>query len=134
MSPHPHMYQMYPGNPNGGPQGEAQGYAQGYGNGPHWHQHAHPYGPGHAAGYGPAAPGQAPSPFPTPGALGLLNNRFVTGMLVGSALTYVLTNEHIQRAAIRGITQVWLGIQGGLEETKERFRDAESEIKTHHGE
>ncbi len=66
--------------------------------------------------------------FPSVG--GLLNNRFVTGMLVGGALTYVLTNESVQRAAIHGIMQVWLGIQGGLEETKERFRDAESEIKS----
>ena len=51
-------------------------------------------------------------------------------MVVGGALTYVLTNEAIQRAAIRGIMQVWLNVQGGIEETKERFRDAESEIKT----
>jgi hypothetical protein len=66
-------------------------------------------------------------------ASGLLNNRFVMGMLVGGALTYVLTNEAIQRAAIRGIMQVWLSVQGGLEEAKERFRDAESEIKASSG-
>ncbi|ODS01389.1 hypothetical protein AUC68_00575 [Methyloceanibacter methanicus] len=128
------MYQMSPGNPadahNGGPGPQAYDPGQAFGYGPHWHQHAHPFGPGHAAGYGPMAPGQPQGPA----ALGLLNNRFVTGMLVGSALTYVLTNEHVQRAAIRGITQVWLGIQGALEETKERFRDAESEVKANHGE
>ena len=28
-----------------------------------------------------------------------------------------------------GIMQIWLNIQSGMEETKERFRDAESEIK-----
>ena len=85
------------------------------------------WGPGPAGWAQPAAPHASTSSMP---ALGLLNNRFVMGMVVGGALTYVLTNEAIQRAAIRGIMQVWLNVQGGIEETKERFRDAESEIKT----
>ncbi len=109
---------------------------------PPWHAayffpHAHPYGP-----YGPGF-AWGPPPWGPPGtgqdansgaaASGLLNNRFVMGMLVGGALTYVLTNEAIQRAAIRGIMQVWLSVQGGLEEAKERFRDAELEIKASSG-
>lgn len=85
------------------------------------------WGPGPAGWAQPAAPHASTSSMP---ALGLLNNRFVMGMVVGGALTYVLTNEAIQRAAIRGIMQVWLNVLGGIEETKERFRDAESEIKT----
>jgi hypothetical protein len=107
--------------------------------GPHPYPYANPYGPAFAAGFapagwGPGSAGWAPpateqASTPTTLGLGLLNNRFVTGMLVGGALTYVLTNEAIQRAAIRGIMQVWLNVQGGIEETKERFRDAESEIK-----
>jgi len=67
-------------------------------------------------------------------ALGLMNNRFLAGVLVGSALTYVLTNEEGQRAAIRAIMKVWLGIQSEWEETRERFRDAEAEIKAAHEE
>lgn len=108
--------------------------------GPHPNPYAHPYGIGFASGWGPGLAGWGPGPgwAPTgaaqasaPGtqALGLLNNRFVMGMLVGGALTYVLTNEAFQRAAIRGVMQIWLNIQSGMEETKERFRDAESEIK-----
>lgn len=99
--------------------------------GPHPYPYGYPYA-GAAPGWGP--PGWVP-PVPTPPSsagtptLGILNNRFVMGMVVGGALTYVLTNEAIQRAAIRGVMQVWLNIQGGIEETKERFRDAESEIK-----
>lgn len=65
---------------------------------------------------------------------GLLNSRFVVGMLVGGAVTYVLTSESVQRALIRGAMQIWLGLQGGWEETKERFRDAESEIRAARGE
>jgi len=60
---------------------------------------------------------------------GLANSRFLTGLLVGGVVTYVLTNETVQRAAISGVAHLWLGLQGALEETKERFRDAESEIK-----
>ena len=102
--------------------------------GPHPYPYAHPYGLGFAPGLAPP-PGWAPpaaqplAAAPNMATLGL-NNRFAMGMLVGGALTYVLTNEAIQRAAIRGIMQVWLTIQGGIEETKERFRDAESEIAT----
>lgn len=104
---------------------------------PHPYHYGYPYGSGTAPGWGPpgwapagwAAAGAAPTSAPGTPALGILNNRFVMGMLVGGALTYVLTNEAIQRAAIRGVMQIWLGIQGGIEETKERFRDAESEIK-----
>ncbi|WP_428337496.1 hypothetical protein [Paenirhodobacter sp.] len=44
-------------------------------------------------------------------------------------MTYLLTNEAAQRTIISGVARVWLGLKGGLEETKERFRDAESEIK-----
>ncbi|MBN9673484.1 hypothetical protein [Roseibium aggregatum] len=60
----------------------------------------------------------------------LTKGSFLTGALVGGAVTYVLTNEAVQRAAINGVAHVWLTLKGGLEETKERFRDAESEIKS----
>ncbi|MEG6508990.1 hypothetical protein V6C03_08400 [Methyloligella sp. 2.7D] len=136
---------MFPGNggampngPRGGPQGPQapQGHAQmHYGPMPGSMPGPMPGPAGYYAytpgpGWAPAGNGQAPAQ----GVTGLINNRFVTGLLVGGALTYVLTNEAVQHAAIRGITQLWLGIQGGLEETKERFRDAESEIKAEHEE
>jgi hypothetical protein len=59
----------------------------------------------------------------------LTNSRLLTGSLVGAAVTLVLTNEAVQRAAINAAAHLWLAAKGGLEETKERFRDAESEIK-----
>ncbi|MCB9959729.1 MAG: hypothetical protein H6843_14125 [Rhodospirillaceae bacterium] len=118
----------YPGGPNfGGPYPGGQGHAAG-------NQMA-AGGPGHAGLQGPvAAPGVRPATMASAvgQAPGLLNNKFLTGMLVGGALTYVLSNEAVQRAAIRTVAQVWLGIKGGLEETKERFRDAESEIRSAH--
>lgn len=143
-----------PQGANGGPHvhGAAHG---GYGHGyapygpPPWgayppprhaaylYPHGHPFGPyGPGFAWGPPAwgpPAAAQDAHAGTEGTGLLNNRFVMGMLVGGALTYVLTNEAIQRAAIRGIMQVWLSVQGGLEEAKERFRDAESEIKSGRG-
>lgn len=123
----------------GGP--APMGYV-GPGNGPTGFGSGYGYGAGHGAAWGPAGmasapPAMMPPPLMTPPmtanpatpASGLLNNRFVTGMVVGGALTYVLTNEAVQRAAINGVMRLWLGLKGGMEETKERFRDAESEIK-----
>ena len=57
------------------------------------------------------------------------SGQFLAGAVVGGLVTYFLTNEALQRATINGVAQLWLGLKGSLEETKERFRDAESEIK-----
>jgi len=62
--------------------------------------------------------------------LGLVGGQFLTGVVVGGVVTYVLTNEAVQRAAINGVAHLWLALKGALEETKERFRDAEAEIKS----
>ncbi|MDF2140886.1 hypothetical protein [Paenirhodobacter sp. CAU 1674] len=65
---------------------------------------------------------------------GLLGNpRFVTGAAIGGLVTYLMTNERAQRAVINGLAHVWLSLQGGVEEAKERFRDAESEIRSARG-
>jgi hypothetical protein len=67
-----------------------------------------------------------PAPTPAPGLLG--NPRFVRGVLIGAAAVYLLTNENVQQAAIRSVVRVWSLVQGGVEEMKERFRDAEAEL------
>lgn len=64
--------------------------------------------------------------------LGFANDRFMKGILIGAAATYLLTNDAVQRSAIKGVVQVWGMIQGGLEEVKERFHDAEAEIQAAH--
>lgn len=60
---------------------------------------------------------------------GVTTGRFLTGAAVGGLVTYVLTNEAVQKAMINGAAQVWMALKGGMEETRERFRDAEAEIK-----
>ena len=58
----------------------------------------------------------------------LPRDRFLKGLLIGAAATYLLTNEQVQRTAIKGVVQAWSLLQGGLEEIKERFGDAQAEL------
>ncbi|MBK5932174.1 hypothetical protein CCR82_16950 [Halochromatium salexigens] len=78
-------------------------------------------GPGAGSGYSTPAP----QPF-----FNLGNDRFLKGLLIGAAAAYLLTNENVQRTAIKGAVKLWGGLQGGVEELKERFHDAEAEIQT----
>lgn len=67
---------------------------------------------------------QAQTPF-----FNFSNERFLKGLVIGAAAAYLLTNESVQRSAIKGAVKVWSMLQGGLEEIKERFHDAEAEIR-----
>ena len=100
---------------------QATAGAPGWPHGPgHWHlgyQHM-PYGAFHA---GPPAAAPAPA--------GLLNDRFLKGLLIGAAAAYLLSNESVQRTAIKGAVRAWGMVQGGMEELKERFHDAEAEVR-----
>lgn len=60
--------------------------------------------------------------------LGFTNDRFIKGLLIGAAAAYILSNESVQRTAIKGAVKAWSLVQGGLEEVKERFHDAEAEL------
>jgi len=85
---------------------------------------------GYYAGYHPAyqqAPMAAQSGAQSFFNLG--NDRFLKGLLIGAAAAYLLTNESVQRNAIKGVVKLWGGLQGGVEEIKERFHDAEAELQ-----
>jgi len=69
-----------------------------------------------------------PAPTPPPSSNILSNPRFIRGVLVGAAAVYLLTNENVQQAAIKTVVKVWSLMQGGVEEMKERFRDADAEL------
>lgn len=72
----------------------------------------------------PAAPATASS-----GSF-LTNPNFIKGALIGAAAAYLLTNESVQDAAVKGAVRGWSLLQGSIEEMKERFRDAEAELHT----
>ncbi|MGD9388603.1 MAG: hypothetical protein PVI87_10305 [Gammaproteobacteria bacterium] len=85
------------------------------------------YQPGFAPpGYYPGAPAgmQPPAPMPPP----IANTRFLKGAAIGALAAYLLSNPEVQQAAIRGAVKTWSLLQGGVEEMKERFRDAEAEL------
>lgn len=89
----------------------------------------HP-GYGYAQGYAAMPGGAYPQQAQQQGAfLNFGNDRFVKGLLIGAAATYLLTNESVQRTAIKAVVQVWSAVQGGIEEAKERFHDAEAELQ-----
>ncbi|MEY6433941.1 hypothetical protein ABC977_16170 [Thioalkalicoccus limnaeus] len=83
--------------------------------------------PGYQAGY---FPNSAYAPRTSAPFFNLSNDRFVKGVLIGAAATYLLTNENVQRSMIKGAVRIWSMLQGGVEEIKERFQDAEAEL--HH--
>ena len=56
------------------------------------------------------------------------SSAFLRGLLIGAAVTYLVTNESVQRTAIKGAVKAWSLVHGGMEELKERFRDAEAEL------
>jgi hypothetical protein len=68
-----------------------------------------------------------------PQSASLLNDRFFKGLLIGAAAAYLLTNESVQRTAIKGAVKAWSLMQGGVEELKERFHDAEAELRSESG-
>lgn len=89
--------------------------------------------PGYPHGHSPWGAGYPPPPVPPAAPAGrghLTNPRFLKGALVGALATYLLTNETVQHNAIKAAVRAWSMVQGGVEEMKERFRDAEAELHT----
>lgn len=94
----------------------------------HYHQmHGMPMHP-HMMPY-PYQPHYMPVQQPPLGLLGTVtSSSFVKGALIAGVATYVLTNEEVQNNMIKAAVQSWAVLQGGIEEMKERFRDAEAEL------
>jgi hypothetical protein len=65
-----------------------------------------------------------------PSQQGLLVTRpsFLKGAAAGALAAYLLSNEQVQQQAIKAAVKSWSLLQGGIEEMKERFRDAEAEL------
>ncbi|PZA11702.1 hypothetical protein DNX69_11290 [Rhodopseudomonas palustris] len=62
--------------------------------------------------------------------LGVHNDALIKGLLIGAGVTFLLTNDSVQKNMIAALVKVWSSLTGGIEEMKERFRDAEAEIAT----
>ncbi|MCG8425900.1 MAG: hypothetical protein MI754_00925 [Chromatiales bacterium] len=111
----PHMYpgwQQQPGAYYGYPQ---QGY----------NYNAGVYPPQNMA---PPMGQQVPQQAPSSSFFNFTSSSFVKGAVIGAVTAYVLTNENVQQGAIKAAVKGWAMVQGGVEEMKERFRDAEAEL------
>ncbi|KAA5602862.1 hypothetical protein [Blastochloris sulfoviridis] len=123
----------WPGCPPGWGPGSGPGWGPGWG---YHHGHA-PWAPGGPAPgwWGPAWGAPPPraadkddeSSLFTSG-LGVHNDALIKGLLIGAGLTFLLTNDSVQKNLIGAAVKVWSTLQGGVEEMKERFRDAEAEL------
>lgn len=107
-----------------------------------WHRYP-PYPCYYGNGYGQAGYGYGPNAMPAPmplqpqpqastkaggGLIPYTSSSFLTGALIGVAAAYILTNENVQHSMIKGTVKAWHLLQGGVEEVKERFQDAEAEL------
>ena len=57
------------------------------------------------------------------------SEQFLLGLLSGSGVAYVLSNEQMRRQIIRYGVQTYDSIVGGLAELKEEAADAQAEIR-----
>lgn len=57
------------------------------------------------------------------------DERFVKGAITGAALTFLLTNESLQKNTLKSVIKFWHLLQGSVEEMKERIQDIDAEIK-----
>ncbi len=117
---HPHHQAYYPPMPPYAPPYPQAAYPQ---------AGQYPYPP-QAAPYYAAA--QTTAPQHEQGFASFFNfkdEKFLKGAITGAALTFILTNEALQKNTIKSLVKLWNTLQGGIEEVKERFQDAEAEIK-----
>jgi hypothetical protein len=124
----------------GYPPGFPPGYGPGWGHG--WGHHHGGWWPGcPMPGWGAGAPppwapnwGAPPAAAKEDGSslfstgLGVHNDALIKGLLIGAGLTFLLTNDSVQKNLIGAAVKIWSTLQGGVEEMKERFRDAEAEL------
>ena len=97
------------------------------------HHHGTGYGPGGgtAGQYGPG--GGYPGYYgDAPRSLDFLGSGFVKGALIGAVAAYLVTNEKVQDSVVKSVAKLWVTMEEGVEEVKERFKDAEAEIHSAH--
>jgi hypothetical protein len=55
------------------------------------------------------------------------NPSYIKGLLIGAGVTLLVTNPTVQAAVVKGAVSAWSVVVGGIEEIKERIRDARAE-------
>jgi hypothetical protein len=65
--------------------------------------------------------------------LDMRDNQFWKGMLIGAAVTLLVTNETVQKGVVKAIAKATAAAQSGIEEMKEKFEDAKAEAVAESG-
>jgi len=60
---------------------------------------------------------------------GFDTNGFLKGALIGASLTFLLTNEKVQKTLFKTFAKGGNLVQAGIEEMKERIEDAKAELE-----
>jgi hypothetical protein len=55
------------------------------------------------------------------------NPSYIKGLLIGAGAALLITNPTVQAAVVKGAVSAWSVVVGGIEEIKERVRDARAE-------
>ena len=55
------------------------------------------------------------------------NSSYIKGLVVGTSVTLLVTNPTVQTAVAKSAVAAWTAVVGGVEEIKERIRDAKAE-------
>jgi hypothetical protein len=55
------------------------------------------------------------------------NPSYIKGLVLGAGVTLLVTNQTVQSAVIKGTVAAWSAVVGGIEEIKEKVRDAKAE-------
>ena len=83
------------------------------------------------AAYGAASYVPMQQAQPSPGFLGLnfRDQQFWKGAILGAAVTFLLTNDAVQKSIIKGTAKLYGMVQGGVQEIKEKFEDVQAEMR-----
>jgi hypothetical protein len=55
------------------------------------------------------------------------NTSYLKGLVVGAGVALLVTNPTVQSVVVKGAVAAWTAVVGGVEEIKERVRDARAE-------
>ncbi len=83
------------------------------------------------AGYGAASylPAQAYAPQSTFLGFNFQDQNLWKGVILGAAVTFLLTNDSVQKSLIKGTAKLYGLVQGGVQEIKEKFEDVQAEMR-----
>ncbi len=85
--------------------------------------------PGAAYGAGAYLPLQGYPPQSTFLGFNFQDQQLWKGVILGAGITFLLTNDNVQKSIIKGTAKLYGLIQGGVQEIKEKFEDVQAEMR-----